>query len=44
MIMLLRKLYAFLTWQEVVFLKDFDGEVTITFAKQTPLGLRADRF
>jgi len=37
-------IWAFITRQEVVYLLDFDGEVTKTFAKQTPFGLSAKRF
>ena len=37
-------IWAFITRQEVVYLKDFDGEVTKTVAKQTPFGLVAKRW
>ena len=37
-------IWAFITRQEVVYLLDIDGDVTKTFAKQTPFGLVAKRF
>ena len=38
------KLWAFLTRQKVVYLKDFDGTVTKTVAKKTPFGYVAKRW
>jgi hypothetical protein len=37
------ELWAFITRQKVVYLKDFDGEVTKTVAKSTPFGYVAKR-
>ena len=37
-------IWAFITRQEVVYLHDFDGEVTKTVAKHTPFGLIAKRW
>ena len=37
------ELWAFMTRQKVVYLKDFDGEVTKTVAKKTPFGYVAKR-
>jgi len=37
------ELWAFITRQRVVYLKDFDGEVTKTVAKKTPFGYVAKR-
>lgn len=36
-------IWAFITRQEVVYLKDYDGDVTKTVAKKTPFGLSAKR-
>lgn len=38
------KLWAFLTNQEIVWLKDSDSSLTKTFAKVTPFGLMAKRY
>lgn len=37
-------LWAMLTRQKVVYLKDHDGEITKTFAKKTPFGYVAKRY
>lgn len=37
------RLWAFLTRQKLVYLKDFDGELTLTVAKKTPFGYVAKR-
>ncbi len=39
-----KKLWAFLTKQKLVVLRDQDGELTTTFAFNTPFGLHAKRF
>lgn len=38
------KLWSLLTFQKVVYLLDFDGEVTKTVAKKTPFGYVAKRW
>jgi hypothetical protein len=39
------KIWAFLTRQRLVWLRDFDGEVTLAIAKETPFGgLMAERW
>lgn len=38
------RLWAFLTGQKIVWLKDVDGELTKTFAKKTPFGYKAKRW
>lgn len=38
------KLWAFLTGQKIVYLKDSDGDVTKTLAKNTPYGYVAKRY
>jgi len=38
------KIWAWLTRQELVWLRDDDGEVTLTFAKRSPFGLVAKRY
>jgi len=37
------EVWAFLTGQKAVYLKDYDGEVTKTVAKRTPFGYVAKR-
>ena len=37
-------IWAFITNQEVVYLRDFDNTVTKTVAKHTPFGLVAKRY
>ena len=37
-------IWAFLTKQKVVYLLDYDGEVTKTLAKKTPFGYVAKRY
>jgi len=37
------KIWAWLTGQKIVYLQDFDGEITKTFATKTPFGWVAKR-
>lgn len=37
------RLWAWVTGRKLVWLKDFDGEITLSFAEKTPLGLVATR-
>ena len=41
---MLYEIWAFITGQEIVWLKDYDGELTKTFAKKTPFGYVAKRW
>jgi hypothetical protein len=41
---MLMRLWAFLTGQKLVYLKDVDGELTLTVAKRTSFGYVAKRY
>lgn len=44
MIDLIKRVAAFLSGRELVWLIDFDGEVSLRAAKRTPFGLVCNRF